>query len=208
MNKQGPQNEWITEADRTLLESPIMSVHELSCRSSEDSRSMKFYTLKSRDWCNIIPITEDGKVILVKQFRIGVARHTLEIPGGVADPTDGDIQTTALREMTEETGYVPLPGAQCKRLGSVYSNPAIQNNRTYSLIVGPVRKERNQNLDPGEMIEIIEVPFSEIPKMLLDGRIEHGLMLNTFFFLLMGAPEFPALLEKQLEMSAVTKSRN
>lgn len=202
MNKQGPQNEWVQESERSILDSPIMSIHELTCRSSEDSRRMKFYTMRARDWCNIIPVTEDGKVVLVRQYRIGIAQHTTEIPGGVVDPTDPDAQATAIREMTEETGYVPLPNARCVNLGSSFPNPAIQNNRVSSFVIGPVRKEKTQDLDPGEMIETLEVPISEIPGLVLDGQIDHALILDTFFFLMMREKEAPALLAKALQSFA------
>lgn len=202
MKRQGPRNEWITQSERTIHESAFMSIHELSCLSSEDARAMKFFAMRSRDWCNVIPVTEDGKIVLVRQYRIGIAQHTDEIPGGVADLSDSDIQATAIREMTEETGYVPLPGAKCETLGWVWANPAIQNNRTYSLVVGPVKKVHDQNLDPGEMIETFEVPICEIPAMIRDGRISHGLMLNTFFFLALRAPEAASALEGCLKVFA------
>jgi 8-oxo-dGTP pyrophosphatase MutT (NUDIX family) len=199
MNKQGPQNQWIQDSERTVLDSPIMSIHELSCHSTEDSRRMKFYTMRSRNWCNIIPVTEDGKVVLIRQYRIGIAEDTIEIPGGVVDPTDPHAQATAIRELAEETGYVPLPHARCVELGWAFANPAIQNNRTYSFVVGPVRKQSATNLDPGEMIETCEVPISEIPNLILNGTINHALMLNTFFFLAMREPSGLSSLETALQ---------
>src|ERR1700743_3438063 len=137
MNRQGPQNEWIQESEKTVLDSKFMSIHALTCRSSEDSRRMTFYTLRSRDWCNIIPVTEDGKVVLVRQYRIGIGQHTTEIPGGVADAEDPHVEATSIREMTEETGYAPLPNARCTHLGWSFPNPAIQNNRVNAFVVGP-----------------------------------------------------------------------
>lgn len=199
MNRQGPRNEWIQESERALVDSPFMSIYELTCRSSEDSRRLKFFTMRSRNWCNIIPVTEDGKIVLVKQYRIGIAQHTVEIPGGVVDPTDPNVQHTAIREMTEETGYVPLPGARCETLGWSFPNPAIQNNVVTGLIVGPVRRTEKQNLDEGEMIETFEVAISEIPKLIADGTINHALMLDTFFYLMMRQPGAGALLEKGLK---------
>jgi 8-oxo-dGTP pyrophosphatase MutT (NUDIX family) len=160
-----------------------MDVVEQLCRSSEDERKFKFYLLRSRDWCNIIPITEDGKVVMVRQHRIGVNQQTLEVPGGVIDASDSDEKAGAIREMEEETGYSPLPEAECLYLGWTFPNPAISNNKCHSYIVGPVRRTREQHLDPGEMIEVVEVPISEIPDRILKGEINHALMLNTFFFL-------------------------
>jgi ADP-ribose pyrophosphatase len=203
MHKEGTmkptKNSWICEREKTLLSSPIMEVVEQKCHSSEDQRPFTFYLLRSRDWCNIIPITEDGKVVLVKQYRIGIAAHTVEVPGGVTDREDRDAQAAAIREMAEETGYVPLPGAKCVELGWTFPNPAIMDNRCFSYIVGPVKKASAQKLDPGEMIEIIEVPIAEIPSRIASGEINHALMLNTFFFLSLQAPEASDTLRRQLE---------
>jgi ADP-ribose pyrophosphatase len=176
-------NSWVCEQERVLITSPAIEVVERECRSSEDARSHKFYLLRSRDWCNIIPVTEDGKVVLVKQYRIGISEHTLEVPGGITDPSETDPQDSAIREMCEETGYVPLPGSRCVRLGWTHPNPAILNNRCHAFVVGPVRREKAQNLDSGEMIEVIEIPIDEIQNYILSGEITHSLMLNTFFLL-------------------------
>jgi 8-oxo-dGTP pyrophosphatase MutT (NUDIX family) len=192
------KNSWICEKEKTLIASPVLNIVERDCRNSEDDRKFKFYVMKSRDWCNIIPITEDGKVVMVKQYRIGVSDHTLEVPGGVIDPEDQSIQAAAIRELQEETGYQTLPGAKCESLGWAHPNPAILDNRCYSLIVGPVKRTNSQSLDPGEMIEVVEIPISEIPAMILNGQISHALMLNAFFFLVLQKSESSQALVSRL----------
>lgn len=193
------KNKWICTEEKTLVRSPFMEIIQRECKSSEDNRTHRFFLFKSRDWCNIIPITADGKVVLVKQFRIGVSEHTLEIPGGVVDPADTDIQTAAIREMAEETGYVPLPHARCIPLGWTHPNPAIQDNRCHLFVVGPVQKQKNQSLDPGEMIEVSEVPIEEFLKNLTQSEITHALILNAFLLLLLKAPETLSILSRELE---------
>lgn len=192
------KNSWICQHEKILVTSPVLDIVERHCKSSEDDREFNFYLMRSRDWCNIIPVTEDGKVVMVKQYRIGISEHTLEVPGGVIDPNDSNTQEAAIREMEEETGYAPLPGARCQNLGWSFPNPAIQDNRVHSFIIGPVRKIRDQNLDDGEMIEVIEVPLSEIGDRILNGEINHALMLITFFFLFLRASQSSRTLESEL----------
>lgn len=179
------KNSWICEREESVLKTPIMDLKKLHCRSSETGQKYSFYVVDAPEWVNVIPVTEQGNVVLIRQYRIGIQKHTLEIPGGVVDREDGDSQTTALRELAEETGYLPVEGARVEALGWTYSNPAIFNNRTHSYVVGPVRRDREQNLDPAEMIEIVEVPLAEIPELIRQGEINHGLILNAFQFLAM-----------------------
>lgn len=157
----------------------------MNASKGEDSEGHRFYVFKSRDWCNIIPITEDGKIVFIKQFRAGILGSSMEFPGGVVESEDSNLQATALREMVEETGYQPLPNAKCVLLGTSYPNPALQDNRAHSLIVGPVKKTNNQNLDPMEDIEVVEIAIEELPQMIAQGKFSHALMLTTLFHFLM-----------------------
>jgi 8-oxo-dGTP pyrophosphatase MutT (NUDIX family) len=199
------RNSWICDREKTIIDSPFVQFVERDCHSSEDGKRHRFYVLRSKDFCNIIPVTEDGKVVLVRQFRQGIDQHTLEIPGGLVDPTDHDLQAAAIREMIEETGYEPLPGATSRRVSSALANPAIMNNFCHSFIIGPVRRSREQSLDEGEMIDVVEVPFVELPAMIARGEINHGLILNAFLALALQTTEGEKALIQQL--SAFTRSQ-
>jgi 8-oxo-dGTP pyrophosphatase MutT (NUDIX family) len=192
------ENKWICENEKTIIDHPVVKIIQRNCRSSDEDKTHKFYIIRSPNWCNIIPVTEDGKVVMVKQYRLGIDEFTLEIPGGLADAEDKDIQTTAIREMIEETGYEPLPEAKCIPLGWSFPNPAIQDNRCHAFVVGPVRRTRAQKLDATEMIEVVEVPIEEIPEKLAQGQITHALMMNSFFYLLLGTDGGRDILRREL----------
>lgn len=187
MEDQQKQMGWTLVEEKTFLDFPYVQIVERQIRkpfregAPADAEPHRFYVFRSKDWCNIIPITEEGKVVLVKQFRAGTMGASYEFPGGVMESTDADVQATALREMTEETGYEALPNARCKILGVAHPNPALQDNRVHSLIVGPVRKTRTQTLDPSEDIEVVEVDIEELPRMLRSGQFSHALMLATLY---------------------------
>ncbi|OFZ69943.1 MAG: hypothetical protein A3K03_06800 [Bdellovibrionales bacterium RIFOXYD1_FULL_44_7] len=176
----------MTIKEEEIVNCSVLSILIRKCQSSKDKTKLhNFYLLKSSNWCNIIPITKDKKVVMVKQYRVGIDDTTLEIPGGVSDPSDPDIQASAVREMIEETGYTPLPDAKYIPLGWTFPNPAIQDNKCYSFALYPVKKTREQKLDPSEMIEVVEVPLNEIKTKILNGEINHALIINAFFFLTM-----------------------
>ena len=196
---------WICDREKTLIQSPFLKVVSRECRASDDGRTHSFVVFRSRDWCNVIPVTEDGRVVLVRQFRAGIDGDALEIPGGVVDDSDGAVREAALREMTEETGYVPLEGAKCLDLGWAHPNPAIQNNRVHSFIVGPVLRDRAQKLDPGEMMDVVEVPIEEIPEKILSGEINHALILNAFLLLAFQDAKFGDSLKSILRSFTATR---
>lgn len=198
-NSRLMKNSWITQSEKIILDSPFMKILERNSTSSETGKAHRFFLFRSRNWANIIPVTSEGKVVLIRQYRVGVDRHTLEVPGGVQDEADQDPTQSALRELAEETGYTPLPGARCISLGGSLPNPAIQDNTCFNFIVGPVQKTQTQNLDPGEMIETLEVAVPELCAMIARGEIDHALMLMGFFKLLMRAPESATLLGRELE---------
>lgn len=187
---------WALVGEKVFLDFPYLQIVERNCRrvtDPADQEAHRFYVLRAKDWCNIIPVTEDGKIVLVKQFRAGILGASYEFPGGVVESTDSDVMATALREMTEETGYEPLPHARTKILGSSYPNPALQDNGVHSLVVGPVKKTRPQSLDSTEDIEVVEVPVADLPKLCREGKLTHALMLTTLFHFLM--QETPAAKE-------------
>jgi ADP-ribose pyrophosphatase len=192
------KNQWICKAEKKLISSPVLDIVQRDCVSSEDGKEHRFFLMESRDWCNIIPVTREGKVVLVRQYRIGISQHTLEIPGGVTDPEDSDPLAAAIREMTEETGFAPAPGARSEELGWTFPNPAILNNRQHTFVVGPVERASAQNLDDGEMIEVVETSLDEIPRLIEQGQIRHALTLTALFFLMIRARDGRELLSREL----------
>ncbi|HLE01745.1 MAG TPA: NUDIX hydrolase [Bdellovibrionota bacterium] len=190
---------WVCEHDQTLLKVPILEFVKRVFRDRRDNTRHDFYLLRSRDWVNIIPVTKHGTVVMVRQFRVGIDDVTLEFPGGVADSGDKDLCAAATRELSEETGYVPMPGATCIPLGWSHPNPAIMNNRVFSFLVGPVRKDRNQELDPTEQIDIVEIPIPELPERIRRGEITHALMLDALLSLALRSSAASAGLISELQ---------
>lgn len=135
-----------------------------------------FYVLSAPDWVNVIPTTDDGRIVLVRQFRHGIEAETLEIPGGMCDPGESP-EDAARRELHEETGY---EARSIEPIGWVHPNPPLQTNRCFSFVARGLVRGGPARPDPLERITVHEVPASEIPDLVRDGRITHALVLAAF----------------------------
>jgi ADP-ribose pyrophosphatase len=101
---------WQRQRSRVVADCRIFTVNESTSLSPITQQAHQFYFLDTADWVNVVPITADNEVVLVRQFRHGSERITLEIPGGMVDP--GELPAAAAaRECLEETGYVVHSGA-------------------------------------------------------------------------------------------------
>ena len=67
-----------------------------------------FHVFESNPWVNVVPVTDAGEVVLVRQYRHGILGPSLEVPGGVVDARDASPRAAAERELLEETGYTAL----------------------------------------------------------------------------------------------------
>jgi ADP-ribose pyrophosphatase len=163
-----------SQIDRDYNVFRIKEVHAVSPRTN---RTGKFYTIDTRDWVNIIAITENQEIVMIKQYRHGSKEVTLEIPGGLVD--EDHPEEAALRELMEETGFA---GESIKYLGGVNPNPAIFNNLCHTYLVEKAKKVSRKNLDPDEDIEVVLVPMSEIQSLLEGGMINHALVVVAFYY--------------------------
>lgn len=130
-----------------------------------------------RAWANILAITKNQEVVLIRQYRHGVQEVLWEIPGGVVedgeDPTEG-----VRRELLEETGYT---AAQFIQVAKVYPNPAFQTNTMYCFLALDAEKVTGQSLDDGEDIDVQLVPVDQLVPMIKNGEFPHALQVAAVF---------------------------
>ena len=170
---------WKKLSSKIVTENKIFVLKENICLSPKDGKEYPFFLLDTLDWVNIIPITKENEVIMIKQFRHGNEEITLEIPGGMTDDEDKSPQESALRELVEETGYT---GDEIIKLGECSPNPAIFNNMLHVYLVKNVIKKFSQNLEGTEDIEIVKINIDEIPELIKTRKINHALVIAAFHF--------------------------
>jgi 8-oxo-dGTP pyrophosphatase MutT (NUDIX family) len=146
------------------------SVFAVEERQQQEPQSRAcFHVLDCPDWACVVPVTTAGEVVLVRQFRAGVAALTLEPPGGLVEPGQTPEQTAA-RELLEETGYA----GRVELLGWLHPNPAILTNRVHLFAVRDAVRVADPQFDgQGEHCETVVLARSAALEAMRQGAITH-----------------------------------
>ncbi len=174
----GGVSSWRVRAYRRLASYRVFDVTALDAEREDTGQAHTFFRIDSVDWANIIPITPAGEVVMIRQFRHGLGRETLEIPGGLVDG-DELPGVAAARELLEETGY---QAGEVRELGAVSPNPALFGNRIHSFVATGCIKVAELHNDSAEQTFVELVPLAAIDELLRTGAIDHALVMNAFLW--------------------------
>lgn len=169
-----PLREWEQLGEEYLARYKVFDVVKSRRRSPRTGVDIGFFLIRTPDWVNVVAITEDDQLVLVRQFRHGTEEFSLEIPGGLVDPHEREPAAAAVRELREETGFLP---GELHPLGSMAPNPAIFGNRCYAYLATGCRRVGELLQDPGEDLEVVLVPVAEVDSLVRSGAIDHALVL-------------------------------
>ena len=137
---------------------------------------MKFSNGNTEDWdfihhdgaAAVIPVMDDGKILMVKQYRNALERDTLEIPAGKLDDPDEEGIVCASRELKEETGYSSddLEWLLTIRTTVAFCDERIEVFVARNLIPG------DQHLDEAEFVDVKAYKLEELKEMIFEGKIQ------------------------------------
>ncbi|WP_026369324.1 NUDIX hydrolase [Kallotenue papyrolyticum] len=162
---------WQVETSEIVFDARIFKVRRQRSRLAGNGRRAEFYVLDSPDWVNVVPVTPEGKILLVAQFRHGTGTISLETPGGLVDAGESPLDAAA-RELREETGYT---ARTLRILGATDANPAFMNNRFTAVLAEDVTQTDPTAWDEHEELEPRLVDRAE-----LEALLRRGLIRNTF----------------------------
>lgn len=177
---------WKVLGDELIAKTRVFDLRSRKMLFPDGKTADDFYYIRSPEWTNVIPVTPRGEVVLVRQFRHGVQDYCLETPGGLVDEHETDIAASALRELEEETGYVP---EKMLSLGSVHPNPATIDNRCHFFLATGVEKKKELDLDASEDITVHPIPLRELGTMFRRGELMHSLLHTALFLASLHYPE-------------------
>ena len=158
--------------DWTVLDRKYLSRHQYftarvdRCERPDGHIVPEYYVVELPPSVCMVPVTQDGMVLMVRQYRHPLGEAILEIPGGFVDPGE-DPTRAARRELLEETGYA---FEHIELLGKTAANPGLLNNFTHLFLARGGYKAQAQHLDANEEIEIVPLPLETVRGMLFRGR--------------------------------------
>ena len=165
---------WKVLSSKYILTKRWMTVRQDEVELPTGHVIPEYFVFEYPEWVNVIAITDEGKFLLVKQYRHGVGRVCWEIPAGVVEKTDGSALAGAKRELLEETGY---GNGDWSELMQISGNAASWNNITHCFLAKGVRKIGGQNLDDGEDLVCDLKDEAEVRAMLERGEFVQSLMV-------------------------------
>ncbi|QES88481.1 NUDIX hydrolase [Rhizosphaericola mali] len=173
---------WKTLSSEYLFKDQWLTARKDRCERKDGKIIDPYYVMEYPEWVTAVAITEENKVLLVKQYRHALGEVSIEIPGGCVDDTDDNFEDAIRRELLEETGFA---FASVHSLGRISANPSTNSNLMHMFVAIGGKKIQEQDLDPNEEIEILELTFDELIQLVEEKRIIQAMHVTTIMYALM-----------------------
>lgn len=132
-----------------------------------NGRSVLLDLLKHPGAAAVVPFLDDGRVLLIRQYRFATGGYLLEVPAGKLDPGEAP-EACAERELEEETGY---RAGRLERLGAIWPSPGFTDEKIHLFAASELRPTA-QRLEPDEVIELVPMALDEALRRVREGEIE------------------------------------
>ena len=172
---------WKILKSEYLFKDLWFTVRKDTCETPDGKLVSPYYVYEFPTWVTALALTEDGKVILERQYRHGIGETNYEIPGGCVDDTDKNYEEAIARELLEETGY---SFTNYEYLGKTCANPSTNNNWMHMYLATGGKKVKEQELDHNEDIDIRLVSIDELKQLVRENQIIQSMHVTTIMFAL------------------------
>jgi ADP-ribose pyrophosphatase len=152
-------------AGELVFDGSLLKVRRDEVRLPDGSTGVREY-IRHPGAVAIVPLFDDGSVLLERQFRYPHRREFIEVPAGKLEPGEPPLET-AKRELAEETGHL---AAQWTRLGVIHTAIAYTDEAIHLYLARQLSRTERK-LDQGEFLETLVKPFDEALRMIRDGEI-------------------------------------
>ena len=175
---------WQTHGDEILFANPYLEIHRPTISSPTRAERFTWTVCHRKSAVVIVPMTTDGKLLLVRQERVPIRATIWEFPAGQIDDLEEPdaIRATGLRELREEAGYDIEPGGQVQNLGHFFPSCGFTDEHSHLLLVRHVVPHvHGQELDAHEAItECRAFSIEELRGMIASGEVRDANTLAAF----------------------------
>lgn len=166
---------WQVLESKLLISERWLQLREDRVRLGNGHQIDRFHVIHGPDWASVLCVTQASEVILVRQYRHGIARPSLELPAGVIEPHESP-EEAARRELVEETGY---EAADWVHIQSVSTEPARHTTQAHFYCARGARRTRDPSPEETELLEVVKVPLSDLGQLATNGSIVHGVHVGA-----------------------------
>lgn len=167
---------WKILETEELIKAPFFRMRKDRCQMPDGRIMPGYYTFEFSDWVNVVPVTSDGNMVLVRQYRHAAESVELEIPGGSLHGNQENPQIAGQRELKEETGF---ESSNWTYLGYHHPNPALQNNKMHTFLALDCQQTSPPNLDPYEDLTTEVLSVQTVFESLFAGKIQHSIIMAS-----------------------------
>ena len=158
---------WERLGSERLLTNRYFSLRADRLRLPDGGIKDPYYVLERPDAAIIVPITADGEVVFVRQYRPPLQMMEFGPPAGLVEEGERP-DVAARRELAEETGYT---GGEWEPLGSLASSPSLKDNWAHLFLARNVEKTAPPDPDEHELVEVVTVPVEDLRSLIHSGKI-------------------------------------
>lgn len=162
--------EYIKRVNRRLIHESKIFTHYEDEMLTIDGHVSHFQTIEHKGAAGIIPVLENGKILMVRQFRNPISDYVLEIPAGGRNSKEESTKECALRELEEETGY----RADDAELLVTFGPALAYSSEILDIYVAEDLKKGEQNFDPDEYVELEEWDVDALIELIYKGELIDG----------------------------------
>ncbi len=169
---QNDEKKWTILESEYVIRNKFLTVRKDHIRQPSGVEIPDYWVLEYPEWVNVIAIDKEGRFIIERQYRHGVAQTLYEIPAGCVEKGEDPLEA-AQRELSEETGY---EGGTWQKLLTLCPNGTSMNNWAHCYVARNVEKKRDAHQEKTEDIDVLLLTKEEVFKMLTNGEFPHSTM--------------------------------
>jgi ADP-ribose pyrophosphatase len=172
---RSPLRPWEVLSSEVVLSRRWIEIRQDRVKLASGHEIDEFHVVHGPSWAAVLCVTEEGDVVLVRQYRHGIGAESLELPAGVMDAGESPL-AAAQRELREETGYV---SDSWTSLGAVATEPSRHTVVAHFFFAGRAHLTDGRALYASEEMETVRVPASELVALVEGGEIVHGVHVGA-----------------------------